>query len=169
MTFDLKHDRRFLWLVAPVWVCHFPMEFPFNSHELFPLQFPNKLGWFHDLSHWLSWDLDWSHDFSQWRPGERFHPRGPSQWPYLCLGRVPAWESRSLLDEGAVYSLGGGLALSWRWVPSRASPWLWVLKSRNAGVLAPFSDAIFCLPLAFCARSRNSWAFVARGHVWTWY
>ncbi len=40
----------------------------------------------------------------------------------LCLGRVPACESRSLLDGGAIHSLCGGLALSWRWVPSRASP-----------------------------------------------
>ncbi len=29
----------------------FPLEFPLNSHELFSLEFPNELGWFHDLSH----------------------------------------------------------------------------------------------------------------------
>ncbi len=39
-----------------------------------------------------------------------------SQWSYLCLGRMPACESRSLLDGGAFHSLCGGLALSWRWV-----------------------------------------------------
>ncbi len=37
------------------------------------------------------------------------HPSG-----HTCLGRVPACESRSLLDGGAFHSLCGGLALSWR-------------------------------------------------------
>ncbi len=39
-------------------------------------------------------------------------PRSPSQRSYLCLGRVPACESRSLLHGGAFHSLCGGLALS---------------------------------------------------------
>ncbi len=26
------------------------VEFPLDSHEFFPLEFPNELGWFHDLS-----------------------------------------------------------------------------------------------------------------------
>ncbi len=56
---------------------------------------------------------------------------------------MPACESRSLLDGGAFHSLCGGLALSWRWVPSRASSWCCVLKSRTAGVFALFSEAIF--------------------------
>ncbi len=127
--------HRFLGLIAPGWVCRFPLEFPLNSHEFFSLEFPNELGWFHNVSH----------DISQCRPGERWRPRGPFKRSHLCLGRVPACESRSLLDGGAFHSLCGGLALSWRWVPSRASPWLWVLKSRTAGVLALFSEAIFCL------------------------
>ncbi len=42
---------------------------------------------------------------------------------YLCLVRVPACESLSLLDGGPFHSLCGGLALSWRWVPSSASSW----------------------------------------------
>ncbi len=125
--------RRFLGLTAPGWVCRFPLEFPY------------ELGWFHDLSHGLSWGLAWSHDLSQCRPGERWRPRGLSHRSYLCLGRVSACEYRSLLDGGAFHSLCGGLALSWRWVPSRASSWCCVLKSRTAGVFALFSEAIFCL------------------------
>ncbi len=101
--------RWFLGLTAPGWVCRFPLEFPY------------ELGWFHDLSHGLSWGLAWSHDLSQCRPGERWRPRGPSQWSYLCLGRVPACESRSLLEGDAFHSLCGGLALCWRWVPSKSS------------------------------------------------
>ncbi len=69
---------RFLGLIAPGWVYRFPLEFPLNSHELFSLEYPNELGWFHHLSHWLSWGLAWSHDLSQCRPGERWCPRGPS-------------------------------------------------------------------------------------------
>ncbi len=42
--------RRFLWLIAPGWVCRFPLEFPLNSHELFSLEFPNELGWFLPLT-----------------------------------------------------------------------------------------------------------------------
>ncbi len=97
------------------------------------------------FSHWFSWGLAWSHDFPQCRPGERWRPRGPSHRSYLCSGRVSACESRCLLDGGAFHSLCGGLALSWRWVPSRASSWCCVLKSRTAGVFALFPEAIFCL------------------------
>ncbi len=41
---------------------------------------------------------------------------------YLCLVRMPAWESHSFLDWGAFHCLCGGLALSWHWVLSRANP-----------------------------------------------
>ncbi len=38
------------WLLQGEFVV-FPLEFLLNSHELFPLEFSNELGWFHDLSH----------------------------------------------------------------------------------------------------------------------
>ncbi len=78
------------------------------------------------------------------RPGERWRPRGPSHRSYLCLGRVSACEYRSLLDGGAFHFLCGGLALSWRWVPSRASSWCCVVKSRTAGVFALLRPSFVC-------------------------
>ncbi len=79
-----------------------------------------------------------------------------SRWALTSTRSIPAvitlfrlgasmWVSFSV-GRGVFHSLGGGLALSWRWVHSRASLWIWVLKSRTAGVLALFSEAIFCLP-----------------------
>ncbi len=118
----------------------------FSGADLFSLSLPFCLtasqadSGSSSFSHWFSWD-----HFSQCRPGERWRPRGPSHRSYLCSGRVSACESRSLLDGGAFHSLCGGLALSWRWVPSRASSWCCVLKSRTAGVFVLFSEAIFCL------------------------
>ncbi len=118
----------------------------FSGADLFSLSLPFRLtasqadSGSSSFSHWFSWD-----HFSQCRPGERWRPRGSSHRSYLCSGRVSACGSRSLLDGSAFHSLCGGLALSWRWVPSRASSWCCVLKSRTAGVFVLFSEAIFCL------------------------
>ncbi len=120
------------------------IEFPW---AFLSLEFPNELGWIHDLSFWLSWGLAWSS--LPW-----LIPVSP-RWVLTSMRSIPAviplfrsgasmWVSffagRGCIPL-SVWRLGAVLALSWHWVPSRASPWLWVLKSRTAGVLALFSEA----------------------------
>ncbi len=131
---------------------------------MFSLEFPNELAGStitpidsHEalLGPWLS----------QCRPGERWHPRGPSQRSYTCLGRVPAC-GLIFVDGGAFDSLCGGVGVSWRWVPSRASPWLWVLKSRTAGFWRSFLRPSF-VAIGFCTKSRNCLRVHVRGHAET--
>ncbi len=66
----------------------FSLGVSIESHELFLLEFPTKLGWFHNLSHWLSWGLDWSHDFFKCRPGERWRPCGLSMLVWVDCSRL---------------------------------------------------------------------------------
>ncbi len=89
-----------------------------DSHKFFPLELPNELEFPNDSREALIGPMSFPSAVQVSVDVHAVHPSGS----YLCLGQVPACESHSLLDGGAFHSLGGGLALSWRWAPSRASP-----------------------------------------------